>query len=94
MAFEIQYAQRAVEDLESFRAFDQRRILQAIEMHLQNEPKRTSRSRIKTMTQPFWSEYRLRVDEFRVYYDVDEPSRMVNVLRILKKTTGQTEQNP
>ncbi len=39
------------------------------------------------MAQPFWSQYRLRVDEFRVYYDVNDDQRTVNVLRVLIKTT-------
>jgi mRNA-degrading endonuclease RelE of RelBE toxin-antitoxin system len=42
------------------------------------------------MSQPFWSQYRLRVDEFRVYYDVNDNDRIVNVLRVLMKTTDQT----
>jgi mRNA-degrading endonuclease RelE of RelBE toxin-antitoxin system len=42
------------------------------------------------MVQPFWSQYRLRADEFRVYYDVDEQSRAVNVLRVLAKGTEPT----
>ncbi len=46
------------------------------------------------MEQPFWSEYRLRVDEFRVYYDVDEESRVVNVLRVLEKGTETMPQIP
>jgi mRNA-degrading endonuclease RelE of RelBE toxin-antitoxin system len=49
-----------------------------------------SKSRIKAMSQPFWSQYRLRVDEFRVYYDVDENHHIVNELRVLRKTTDQT----
>jgi len=54
-----------------------------------------SKSRIKAMLQPFWSQYRLRVDEFRVYYDVDEDHLIVNVLRVLMKTTDQTpEESP
>ena len=46
------------------------------------------------MTQPFWSQYRLRIDELRVYYDVDEGQRRVNVLRVLRKTTGATSTEP
>ena len=42
------------------------------------------------MTQPFWSEYRLRVSDFRVYYDVDETRHVVHVLRILFKGAGTT----
>jgi mRNA-degrading endonuclease RelE of RelBE toxin-antitoxin system len=42
------------------------------------------------MAQPFWSQYRLRVGDFRVYYDVDEGARTVDVLRILEKGTRTT----
>jgi mRNA-degrading endonuclease RelE of RelBE toxin-antitoxin system len=40
---------------------------------------------------PFWSQFCRRVDDFRVYYDVDEENRAVNVLRVLKKGTQPTE---
>jgi len=72
------------------RKFDQRKVLEGIEIHLTHQPGFGSKSRIKAMLQPFWSQYRLRVDEFRVYYDVDENHLIVNVLRVLMKTTDQT----
>ena len=47
------------------------------------------------MLQPFWSQYRLRVGDFRIYYDVNDDERIVNVLRVLMKTTDQTpEKSP
>ena len=46
------------------------------------------------MGQPFWSQYRLRIDDFRVYYDIDEENRVVNVLRVLRKGTEPTPQPP
>ena len=55
-----------------------------------HQPKFVSKSRIKAMIQPYWSEYRLRIDDFRIYYDVDNDERVVNVLRVLMKTTDQT----
>jgi len=70
-AYEIQYATEAANDVRGLRAFDRRAVLDAIELHLRHAPTLESRSRIKRMTQPFWSQYRLRSDEFRVYYDVD-----------------------
>ncbi|MBY0522511.1 MAG: type II toxin-antitoxin system RelE/ParE family toxin [Gemmataceae bacterium] len=88
--FEIQYAKQAVADVHALRPFDQKKVLDAIEIHLLNEPMKTSRSRIKRMAQPFWSEYRLRVDDIRVYYDVDEPKRTVSILRILEKGSEPT----
>ena len=67
--------------------------MNGIEEHLVHQPKRTSKSRIKAMVQPFWSQYRLRVDDFRVYYDVDDDNHVVNVLRVLEKRTESTPQS-
>lgn len=92
--YEIEYAQEAVDDVDVLRAFDQRRILDGIEQHLGLQPTKVSRTRIKQMLQPFWSQYRLRVDEFRVYYDVDEDEHEVNVLRILAKESSETPEEP
>lgn len=89
-AYRIEYAAEAVNDLRAIRAFDRARVVHSIELHLRHEPVRSSSSRIKRMRQPFWSEFRLRVDDFRVYYDVDELAGYVNVLRILEKGTGET----
>ena len=86
----INYSQKATEDLDALRPFDQKKIVEGIETHLQHEPTKTSRSRIKQMNQPFWSHYRLRLDDFRVYYDVDEPNRTVTILRVFEKGRGQT----
>ena len=88
--YSIQYASNAADDIRALRAYDRQRVLQGIERHLTHEPNRASRSRIKQMIRPFWSQYRLRVDEFRVYYDVDELQGCVYVLRVLKKTTQLT----
>ena len=89
-AYEIRYATAAIDDLRGMRAFNRREILDGVELHLRHDPTFVSQSRIKAMAQPFWSEYRLRIGDFRVYYDVDQVGRLVNVLRILMKTTTQT----
>ena len=49
-----------------------------------------SRSRIKKLTQPAISQYRLRVGEFRVYYDVDEYAQHVIVIEVFEKGRGTT----
>ncbi len=92
-AYEIRYAAAAVDDLRGMRAFNQREILDGIELHLRYGPTFVSRSRIKAMAQPFQSQYRLRIGDFRVYYDVDDVGRVVNVLRILTKKTTQTRED-
>ena len=43
-------------------------------------------SRIKQLRPGTYPPYRLRVDEIRVYYDVDEARRLVVVLGIVPKS--------
>lgn len=86
--YTIRLTPAAQQDLKSLRPFDQRKVVEGMETHLAWEPIKVSRSRIKLMAQPFWCQYRLRIEDFRVYYDVNEENRTVTVLRILGK--GQT----
>jgi mRNA-degrading endonuclease RelE of RelBE toxin-antitoxin system len=64
-------------------------VVDAIEKQLVSEPTKESRAKVKKMTQPFWSQYRLRVGEYRIYYDVDEKGRAVLVLRVYEKRPGR-----
>ena len=88
--YEIRYAQEAVKDIRALRTFDQRKVLGAIVHHLAQQPDEESKSRIRAMAQPFWSQYRLRIDDFRVYFDIGASKYAVNILRVLKKGTGPT----
>src|SRR5262249_29688785 len=88
--FQIDYAEESLSDVKALRRFDQKKFLEGIETHLLHEPTKISRSRIRAMDQPFWSQYRLRVDEFRVYYDVDSEQRRVIILRVLEKGRRET----
>src|SRR5438105_2855378 len=90
VAFQITYSPEAANALRAMRGFDRAKIVQAVELHLSHEPMRPSRSRIKRMRQPFWCQFRLRVDAYRVYYNVNEAARRVGVLRILEKGSGST----
>lgn len=85
MPFEIEVTREAESDFDKIRPFYRRQILDAVESHLQHTPTRTSRSRIKRLRSVQSPEYRLRVGEFRVFYDVDEAEQRVTVLRILSK---------
>jgi mRNA interferase RelE/StbE len=58
-----------------------------LERHLRHEPKKLSRSRIKRLRGLHRPQYRLTVDETRVFYDVKE-SR-VEVLAIVAKALAQ-----
>jgi mRNA-degrading endonuclease RelE of RelBE toxin-antitoxin system len=64
--FEIRYTDEATADIKALRAYDQRKVLDGIEIHLSFQPKMESKSRIKTMAEPSWSQFRLRIEDFRV----------------------------
>ena len=58
----------------------------ALERHLRHEPRKVSRSRIKRLRGLSRPQYRLRVEEIRVFYDVREPR--VEVLAIVLKSSA------
>ena len=70
MSFEIIFSPEAEEDIAALRASDRPKVLDAIETHLRYEPEKVSKSRIKRLRQMQWPQYRLRVDDLRVFYDV------------------------
>jgi len=55
-----------------------------METHLRNEPEKTSRSRIKRLRGLSRPQYRLRVGDGRVFYDVADG--VVEVLAIVPKS--------
>jgi mRNA-degrading endonuclease RelE of RelBE toxin-antitoxin system len=60
----------------------------AIETHLRHEPRKASRSRIKRLRGVSRPQFRLRVGEHRVFYDVSE--RTVEILAIVAKPEAES----
>ena len=83
MAYKIILSPEAVEDLKALRAFDRATVRDALKEHLRFAPTKTSKSRIKRLRGMRHPEYRLRVDEIRVFYDVTEET--VEILTIIPK---------
>ena len=83
MRFEIILAPSAVRELRALRADIRGRVRDALERHLRHEPMRVSKSRIKRLRGLDRPQYRLRVDEVRVFYDVTKTT--VEVLAIVAK---------
>ena len=83
MPFEIRYSNESVEQLKNLKAFDRTAILDQIEQVLSVNPTVVSKARIKRLREPVPTQYRLRVGEFRVFYDVEETT--VLVIQILSK---------
>lgn len=87
MRFEIILAPESIEDLKVLRATERARVKAALEMHLRYEPTKTSRSRIKRLRGLDRPQYRLRVDDVRVFYDVSGTT--VEVLAIVSKSEAE-----
>jgi mRNA interferase RelE/StbE len=83
MAYEIILAPSAIRELDALRADIRGRVRDAIEVHLRHEPTKVSKSRIKRLRGLDRPQYRLRVDEVRVFYDVEQET--VQVLAIVSK---------
>jgi mRNA interferase RelE/StbE len=84
MRFEIILAPEAVRDLKQLKAHDRSEVRDAIETHLRHQPTKTSRSRVKRLRGISRPQYRLRVGEIRIYYDVKENA--VEILAIVPKS--------
>ena len=83
MAFHLQFDPQARSDLASMRAFERAATLDTMQRILLQSPTMTSRTRIKRLRGLSSPQYRLRVDEVRVFYDVHDDE--VYVLRVLRK---------
>ncbi len=83
MKYEIVFAPEAVEDLHRLKASLRAAVRDAIERHLRVEPTKRSKSRIKRLRGISRPQYRLRVEDVRVFYDVT--AEAVEILAIVFK---------
>ena len=87
MAFEIILAPQAVASLKKLSVPVQTGVQRAIELHLTREPTKLSKSRIKRLRGLSQPQYRLRVGDIRVFYDVTETQ--AQVLAIVTKADAR-----
>jgi mRNA-degrading endonuclease RelE of RelBE toxin-antitoxin system len=83
MRYEIVLAAQAVGDFRQLSARDRSTMRDALERHLRYEPGKETRSSIKRLRGIVRPQYRLRVGDFRVFYDVLED--VVEVLAIVAR---------
>lgn len=83
MRFEIIVAPEAAVSYNALPAYRRAEVRDALERHLRYEPTRVSKSRIKRLRGVSQPQYRLRVGEVRVFYDVTPEA--VEVLAIVTK---------
>lgn len=84
MKYEIEFGEEAQEDLSRYRPYERVTILDLIEKHLRYEPTRESKSRIKALRGMRRPQYRLRIDNIRVFYDIKHNT--VEIIAVVDKT--------
>jgi mRNA interferase RelE/StbE len=88
MPHAIVLAPEAVEDFKALRANVRAEVKTALETHLRHEPAKASRSRIKKLRGLRRPQYRLRVGDIRVFYDISGAT--VEILAIVAKSEAET----
>ena len=103
MAYSIRYTEDALDDLSPLTRSWTARILDTVDRKLRDHPATPSRARreidlappeLEGAVQPFWE---LRIEDFRVFYNVDEDAQEVTVWGVRykgRKTTEQTLELP
>jgi mRNA-degrading endonuclease RelE of RelBE toxin-antitoxin system len=83
MHFAVILAPEAVEDLKKLSANVRATVRNALDTHLRHEPRKISRTRIKRLRGLRRPQYRLRVGDIRVFYDISDAT--VEILAIVSK---------
>jgi mRNA interferase RelE/StbE len=83
VAYRVVFTENAVDDFKALNARWRAMVRDSIRVFLTNEPTRQSRSRIKKLRDLRHPQFRLRVGEIRVFYDVAETD--VVIIAIMTK---------
>jgi mRNA interferase RelE/StbE len=86
MKYEVVVAKDAQEQFEKLDGRWHTRLKREMRKHLEHQPKRESKSRIKRLRGLRQPQYRMRVDDMRVFYDVNDEMNRVEVLGFLDKS--------
>ena len=87
MAIAMVLASEADHQLRALGAHERAAVTAALERHLRHDPTRTSKSRIRRLLGLSQPQYRLRVGDVRVFYDVG--SEQVEVLAVVSKALAE-----
>ena len=79
--FTIEMTRTAHRHLAAFRRYDRNRILDGIKAQLTHRPNQETRNKKELRDNPI-SDWELRIDPFRVLYEVDEESRLVTIVGV------------
>ncbi len=85
MPYSVQFTPEAARQLRVLRAFDRVKIADQCLRILSVNPTLTSKARIKRLRDDVFPPFRLRVDDYRVYYDIEEENRTVMIYAVVSK---------
>ncbi len=93
--YQIRFAEGVEKDLKKMTAYHRRRVLDALETYLLEEPTTPTRNRklLVNLIPPWTAEppiWELRIGDYRVFYDVSEEEAVVYVRAIRRKPPGKT----
>ena len=83
MRYDIVLAPSAVRELHALPAHVRAKVRDGLERYLRHEPTKVSKSRIKRLRGLSRPQFRLRIDDIRVFYDVSGTT--VEILAIISK---------
>ena len=87
MPFSVILAPEAAKSLRKLQAHIRAEVKDALEIHLRHAPTKVSKSRVKRLRGMSQPQFRLRVGDIRVFYDVTEAT--VETLTIVAKEEAQ-----
>jgi mRNA interferase RelE/StbE len=87
MAYAIQFSSEALADLKRLSKRHRVAIMKQIQRVLAINPESESRARVKRLEKPSPTDFRMRVGDFRVYYDVE--GLEVRIIRIMPKPDSE-----
>jgi mRNA-degrading endonuclease RelE of RelBE toxin-antitoxin system len=76
--YEIEFTPEAIEDLQSFRKFEQQTIISGIDTQLKYEPTVETRNRFRMHPNDV-AEWELRIGKYRVFYNIENDVRIVSI---------------
>ena len=85
MLYAIELSPNAIEDLKQLDKTRRVAVKKALQTHLANQPTQESKSRIKRLQKLKHPQFRLRVDDVRVFYDVNGETNTVEIIAVMNK---------
>jgi mRNA-degrading endonuclease RelE of RelBE toxin-antitoxin system len=88
MAFQIEWLDDGLEELKRLTRRNARKVFAAVEETLAQQPLRETHN-AKRLRANSLAEWELRIDNFRVFYNVSEEERLVTIINIGEKKAGR-----